>query len=351
MCSEIEIIMNDYRTESPQILRDFLIYHETIRGHSKATVNEYYLDLRNFLRYLKISRGLVPRDSELDTIDILDIDAEFLRKVTLIEVYEYLAYLSRDRVKNRNAEEVQYGLSASTRARKIAAIRSFFKYLTSKAHILDENPLVDLDSPKIPKTLPTYLTLEESKRLLSAVEGKNKERDYCILCLFLNCGLRISEIVGLNLSDLQTDHLRIFGKGSKERIVYLNDACLDAIADYLVVRSNIAAVDRNAFFLSNRRSRMSTDAVHAMVKKTLKQAGLDPEKYSAHKLRHTAATLMLNNGVDVRTLQEVLGHENLNTTQIYTHVDNSGLRVAAAANPLASFHTGEESSEEDSKSK
>lgn len=351
MCSEIEIIMNDYRTESPQILRDFLIYHETIRGHSKATVNEYYLDLRNFLRYLKISRGLVPRDSELDTIDILDIDGEFLRKVTLIEVYEYLAYLSRDRVKNRNAEEVQYGLSASTRARKIAAIRSFFKYLTSKAHILDENPLADLDSPKIPKTLPTYLTLEESKRLLSAVEGKNKERDYCILCLFLNCGLRISEIVGLNLSDLQTDHLRIFGKGSKERIVYLNDACLHAIADYLVVRSNIAAVDRNAFFLSNRRSRMSTDAVHAMVKKTLKQAGLDPEKYSAHKLRHTAATLMLNNGVDVRTLQEVLGHENLNTTQIYTHVDNSGLRVAAAANPLASFHTGEESSEEDSKSK
>ena len=351
MCSEIEIIMNDYRTESPQILRDFLIYHETIRGHSKATVNEYYLDLRNFLRYLKISRGLVPRDSELDTIDILDIDAEFLRKVTLIEVYEYLAYLSRDRVKNRNAEEVQYGLSASTRARKIAAIRSFFKYLTSKAHILDENPLADLDSPKIPKTLPTYLTLEESKRLLSAVEGKNKERDYCILCLFLNCGLRISEIVGLNLSDLQTDHLRIFGKGSKERIVYLNDACLDAIADYLVVRSNIAAVDRNAFFLSNRRSRMSTDAVHAMVKKTLKQAGLDPEKYSAHKLRHTAATLMLNNGVDVRTLQEVLGHENLNTTQIYTHVDNSGLRVAATSNPLASFHTGEKSSEEDSKSK
>ena len=351
MCSEIEIIMNDYRTESPQILRDFLIYHETIRGHSKATVNEYYLDLRNFLRYLKISRGLVPRDSELDTIDILDIDAEFLRKVTLIEVYEYLAYLSRDRVKNRNAEEAQYGLSASTRARKIAAIRSFFKYLTSKAHILDENPLADLDSPKIPKTLPTYLTLEESKRLLSAVEGKNKERDYCILCLFLNCGLRISEIVGLNLSDLQTDHLRIFGKGSKERIVYLNDACLDAIADYLVVRSNIAAVDRNAFFLSNRRSRMSTDAVHAMVKKTLKQAGLDPEKYSAHKLRHTAATLMLNNGVDVRTLQEVLGHENLNTTQIYTHVDNSGLRVAAASNPLASFHTGEKSSEEDSKSK
>ena len=351
MCSEIEIIMNDYRTESPQILRDFLIYHETIRGHSKATVNEYYLDLRNFLRYLKISRGLVPRDSELDTIDILDIDAEFLRKVTLIEVYEYLAYLSRDRVKNRNAEEVQYGLSASTRARKIAAIRSFFKYLTSKAHILDENPLADLDSPKIPKTLPTYLTLEESKRLLSAVEGKYKERDYCILCLFLNCGLRISEIVGLNLSDLQTDHLRILGKGSKERIVYLNDACLDAIADYLVVRSNIAAVDRNAFFLSNRRSRMSTDAVHAMVKKTLKQAGLDPEKYSAHKLRHTAATLMLNNGVDVRTLQEVLGHENLNTTQIYTHVDNSGLRVAAASNPLASFHTGEKSSEEDSKSK
>ena len=221
--------------------------------------------------------------------------------------------------------------------------------MTAKAHILEENPLSDLDSPKIPKSLPRYLTLEESQQLLQAVDGKNRERDYCILCLFLNCGLRISEIVGLNLSDIQEDHLRIMGKGSKERIVYLNDACVDALNDYLVVRSNIAAIDRTALFLSNRRKRMSTDAVHAMVKKTLKQAGLDPEKYSAHKLRHTAATLMLSSGVDVRTLQEVLGHENLNTTQIYTHVDNSGLRVAAAANPLANFHPDDPHSQNETK--
>ncbi len=341
--------MIDFRTESPPILRDFLIYHETIRGHSAATVNEYFLDLRNFLRYLKISRDLVPRDTPLDEIGILDIDADFLRKVSVVEVYEYLSYLSRDRIKNRNAEEAHYGLTASSRARKIAAIRSFFKYLTAKAHILEENPLSDLDSPKIPKSLPRYLTLEESQQLLQAVDGKNRERDYCILCLFLNCGLRISEIVGLNLSDIQEDHLRIMGKGSKERIVYLNDACVDALNDYLVVRSNIAAIDRTALFLSNRRKRMSTDAVHAMVKKTLKQAGLDPEKYSAHKLRHTAATLMLSSGVDVRTLQEVLGHENLNTTQIYTHVDNSGLRVAAAANPLANFHPDDPHSQNETK--
>jgi len=339
MCLAINAVMTDYRTDSPPILRDFLIYHETIRGHSAATVNEYFLDLRNFLRFLKISRNLVPRDTELDDIPIMDVDAVFLQKVTLVEVYEYLAYLSRDRVKNRNAEDTQYGLTASSRARKIAAIRSFFKYLTVKVHILEENPIADLDSPKIPKTLPRYLTLEESQRLLEAVDGKNRERDYCIICLFLNCGLRISEIVGLNLSDVRADHLRIMGKGSKERTVYLNEACMEALSDYLLVRSNIAALDKSALFLSNRRKRISTDAVHAMVKKTLKQAGLDPQKYSSHKLRHTAATLMLNNGVDVRTLQEVLGHENLNTTQIYTHVDNSGLRIAAAANPLATFHT------------
>ena len=206
-----------------------------------------------------------------------------------------------------------------------------------------------MDSPKIPKTLPRYLTLEESQQLLLAVDGKNKARDYCIICLFLNCGLRISEIVGLNLSDIRPDHLRIMGKGSKERTVYLNDACVEAINDYILVRSNIAAIDKNAFFLSTRRTRMSTDAVHAMVKKTLKKAGLDAEKYSSHKLRHTAATLMLSSGVDVRTLQEVLGHENLNTTQIYTHVDNSGLRIAAASNPLANFHGKAETNHDEDK--
>ena len=329
--------MNDYRTQSPRILLDFLVYHETIRGHSKNTVNEYFLDLRNFFRFLKLSRNLVPRDTELDEIDIMDIDVPFIQKVSLIEVYEYLAFLSRDRIRNKNAEDVQYGLSATSRARKISSIRSFFKYLTVKAHILEENPLADLDAPKVPKSLPRYLTLEESQRLLMAIDGKNRARDYCIICLFLNCGLRISEIVGLNLSDVKGDSLRILGKGSKTRIVYLNDACIQALNDYQNERKLIASLDKNALFLSNRRKRMSTDAVHAMVKKTLKAAGLDPSKYSSHKLRHTAATLMLSNGVDIRTLQEVLGHDNLNTTQIYTHVDNTELRIAAVANPLASF--------------
>ena len=329
--------MIDYRSQTPPVLRDFLTYHETIKGHSQNTVNEYFLDLRNFLRYLKVSRNIVPRDTDFEEISIMDVDIPFLEKVTLMEVYEYLSYLSRDRIRNRNAEDVQYGLSATTRARKIAAIRSFFKYLTAKAHLLEENPIADLDTPKIPKTLPKYLTLEESKRLLMAVEGKNKVRDFCIISLFLNCGLRISEIVGLNLSDIKDDALRVTGKGNKQRIVYLNEACMSAMDDYLAERKLIAAIDKQALFLSNRRKRMSTDAIHAMVKKTLKQAGLDASKYSAHKLRHTAATLMLSNGVDVRTLQEVLGHDNLNTTQIYTHVDNAELRVAASANPLAGF--------------
>ena len=191
--------------------------------------------------------------------------------------------------------------------------------------------------PKIPHTLPRYLTLPEAQALLSSVDGKNKERDYCILCIFLNCGLRISEIVGLNLSDIRVDHIRVFGKGSKERIIYINDACAEAINNYLEVRKNIAAIDKNALFLSNRRTRMSREAVHSMVKVSRKRAGLHPNKYNSHKLRHTAATLMLQNGVDVRTLQELLGHDNLNTTQIYTHIDNSELRLASEANPLSNF--------------
>ena len=327
----------DYRTDAPKILKDFLIYHETIKGHSKNTVDEYFLDLRTFFRYLKISRGLVPRSAELEEISIRDVDLDFVRKVTLTEVYEYLAFLSRDRVKNQRSRVEEYGISSSSRARKIASIKSFYKYLTVKANLLEENPVQDLDSPKIPKTLPRFLNLEESQRLLSSVEGRNKERDYCILCIFLNCGLRISEIVGLNLGDIRSDHLRVVGKGSKERVVYLNDATAQAINDYLLVRKNITAEDKNAFFLSSRRSRVSREAVHSMVKKSLLRAGLDADKYSAHKLRHTAATLMLKNGVDVRTLQELLGHEHLNTTQIYTHVDSTDLRIAAKANPLGSF--------------
>lgn len=327
----------DYRTEAPEIIKGFLTYHETIKGHSKKTVEEYYLDLRTFFRYIKVIRGVVPRNTELEEISISDIDLEFVRSVTVTEVYEYLAYLSRDRVKNQKSRDTEYGTKASTRARKVSTLRSFYKYLATKAKLIEVNPLQDLDVPKIPKTLPRYLTLPEAQALLSSVDGKNKERDYCILCIFLNCGLRISEIVGLNIQDIRQDHIRVFGKGSKERVVYINEACAAAINQYLNVRKTIAAIDKNALFLSNRRTRMSREAVHSMVKNALRRAGLEADKYSSHKLRHTAATLMLQNGVDVRTLQELLGHDNLNTTQIYTHVDNSELRIAADANPLGSF--------------
>lgn len=325
----------DYRTEAPEILKGFLAYHETIKNHSKATVDEYFLDLRNFFRFLKLSRGVVARDTEMDDISIIDIDLNFVGSVTLSEVYDYMSYLARDRVKNARSREAEFGLSDTTRARKIATIRSYYKYLTVKTKMLAKNPIQDIDSPKLKKALPRYLSLEESIRLLEAVDGANKERDYCILTIFLNCGLRISEIVGLNLGDIHADQLRVLGKGNKERVVFINDSVAEAINDYLIVRKNIAAIDKNALFLSNRRKRMSREAVHSMVKNTLLKAGLDQEKYSSHKLRHTAATLMLKNGVDVRTLQEILGHEHLNTTQIYTHVDNAELRMAANANPLS----------------
>jgi site-specific recombinase XerD len=327
----------DYRQESPQILKDFLMYHETIKGHSPKTIDEYFLDLRTFFRFLKIARGLVPPSTDFDEIPIKDIDLAFVRDVTLNEIYDFLTFLARDRVVNQNSHYKEYGLSATTRARKIACIRSFYKYLTAKAKLLAENPVADLDSPKTPKSLPRYLTLDESRRLLNVVDGNNRERDYCILCIFLNCGLRISEIVGLNVGDYHGDALRVTGKGNKERVVYLNGATARAVADWLSVRRHLVPDREPALFVSNRRTRISREMVHSMVKKNLLRAGLDSAQYSSHKLRHTAATLMLQNGVDVRTLQEVLGHDHLNTTQIYTHVDSAELRVAAEANPLADF--------------
>ena len=267
--------MTDYRIEAPAIIRDFLTYHETIQGHSQKTVDEYYLDLRNFFRYIKLEKGCVPRSTELDDISIEDVNLELIRSVRLSDIYAYMSFLSRDRVRNARRPDSGHGLQASTRARKVATIRSFYKYLTNKAKLLEENPMQDLDSPRQRQSLPRYRTLEESIQLLESVDGENAERDFCILTLFLNCGLRISELCGLNLTD-----------------------------------------------------------IHYMIKKRLTAAGLDSSKYSAHKLRHTAATLMLQNGVDVRTLQEVLGHEHLNTTQIYTHVNSESMKSAAQANPL-----------------
>ncbi len=306
------------------ILRDFLTYHETILGHSKKTVDEYYLDLRRFFRYLKRARGRVALDVPFDEISIADVDIDLIGSVSVTDVYEFVNFLSRD-----------CGVGAAGRARKIATLRSFYKYLTAKTHLLPENPIQNLDSPRLKKSLPRYLSLEESVRLLDSVDEPNQARDYCILTIFLNCGLRISELAGLNKTDVRGDQLRVVGKGNKERMVYLNDACLAALADWLEVRDSSAGADPYALFLTRNRKRMTKDAIHYMVKKRFLKAGLDSTLYSSHKLRHTAATLMLENGVDVRTLQEVLGHEHLNTTQIYTHVNNDSLRSAAKANPLA----------------
>lgn len=328
------VTMTDYRTEAPPILREFLTYHETIQGHSKKTVDEYFLDLRTFFRYIKIEKGRVPRATPLNEISISDVDLELIKSVTLLDIYAYLSFLSRDRKKNAKDPSSGYGLAAPSRARKVATIRSFYKYLVNKAKLLEDNPIQELDSPKIRQSLPRYLTLDESIQLLESIDGENAERDYCIITLFLNCGLRISELVGLNLSDVRGDRLRVLGKGNKERVVYLNTACQTAIEDWLEVRTQSGAADPYALFISRRHTRITKDGVHYMLKQRFTAAGLDSSKYSAHKLRHTAATLMLQNGVDVRTLQEVLGHEHLNTTQIYTHVDSDALRGAAQSNPL-----------------
>ena len=326
----------DYRTEAPQILRDFLVYHETIQNHSHKTVDEYFLDLRNFFRFLKLHKNLVPKDTTIESIDISDINLEFVSSITLTDVYDYMGYLSRDRAAHPNSDSTTYGLTAASRARKVAAIRSFYKYLTNKAKLITENPMQNLESPRQKKVLPRYLALDESVDLLDSVDGKNATRDYCILTLFLNCGLRISELVNLNITDVRENQLRVLGKGNKERILFLNDACQSAIDDWLVDRNTLTLVDKNPLFVTlQNRKRISTAAVHKLVKKHIAAAGLDSTQYSAHKLRHTAATLMLQNGVDVRTLQEVLGHDHLNTTQIYTHIDNEDLRTAARANPLS----------------
>ena len=327
----------DYRDEAPEVIRDFLSYHEVVRGHSRKTIDEYYLDLRTFLRYLKQKRGLVPKSTPFEDIGIADVDLAFLGALTKTEVYDFMSFLGRDRVTNPQSREAEYGLSPASRARKLATLRSLYKYLTIKTGKLEKNPLDGFDSPKLRRSLPKYLTLEESQALLSSVGGRNPERDRCILTIFLNCGLRISELVGLNLGDVNENRLRVVGKGDRERIVYINQAVADAINAYLPFRRKYGTAATPALSVSERGERIARSTVHRLVKVHLGEAGLEQDGYSAHKLRHTAATLMLRNGVDVRTLQELLGHEHLNTTEIYTHIENTDLRMAAEANPLAKY--------------
>ena len=325
----------DYRLHSPAILRDFLTYHENIKSQSPLTISEYYLDLRMFLRFMKLMRSELSVNTPLDDIPIKDIDIAFIESITTSDIFDFLSYLANDRPINPESAAPDHGISASSRARKLSAIKSFYKYLTIRTKQLQENPVADLEYPKLRKSLPKYLTLEQSAALLKAVSGPNEKRDYAILMLFLNCGIRRSELVGLNITDVYEDRIRVVGKGNKERFVYFGSACRKAIDAYMEVRSKQILSDNKALFGSRNSNRISTDAVHRLVKKALLQAGLDATQFSAHKLRHTAATMMLSGGVDVKTVQEVLGHENLNTTQIYTHIENTELKIAAEANPLS----------------
>ncbi len=336
--------MNKY-SDCPSVLRDFLVYHETIKGQSAKTIQEYYLDLRMFLRFIKLMRSDMPIQTPLEDIPIKNVDLEFIQKITTSDVFEFLSYLANDRIPNPNSPAPERGIEASARARKLSAIKSFYKYLTTRTKQLPENPVADLEYPKLRKSLPRYLTLEQSAALLRSVGGQNEKRDYAILMLFLNCGIRRSELVGLNLTDVYEDRIRVVGKGNKERFVYFSTSCRRAIDAYLPERHKKVLSDNRALFGSRDGNRISVAAVHRLVKKALLQAGLDATQFSAHKLRHTAATMMLSGGVDVKTVQEVLGHENLNTTQIYTHIENTELKIAAEANPLSKLDFSEKAEE------
>lgn len=331
--------------DCPQVLRDFLTYHENIKGQSQLTVSEYYLDLRMFLRFIKLMRSDMPLSTELENIDIKDIDLDFIREIDTSDIFDFLSYLANDRAINPDSAAPEYGISPAARSRKLSAIKSFYKYLTVRTKQLDENPVADLEYPKLRKSLPRYLTMDQSAALLQAVSGPNERRDYAILMLFLNCGIRRSELVGLNLTDVYEDRIRVVGKGNKERFVYFGSACRKAIDAYLAERNQKVLTDNRALFGSRDGNRISVTAVHRLVKKALLRAGLDSTQFSAHKLRHTAATMMLSGGVDVKTVQEVLGHENLNTTQIYTHIENTELKIAAEANPLSKLDFSEKMEE------
>lgn len=332
-------------SDCPQILREFLTYHETIKGQSQLTISEYYLDLRMFLRFVKLMRSDMPIHTNLDDIPIKDVDINFVREITTSEIFDFLSYLANDRNPDPDSPAPDYGISASARARKLSAIKSFYKYLTVRTKQLQENPVADLEYPKLRKSLPKYLTMEQSAALLSSVSGQNQKRDYAILMLFLNCGIRRSELVGLNMTDVYEDRIRVVGKGNKERFVYFGTPCRKAIDAYMEERKKQILTDNRALFGSRNGNRISVTAVHRLVEKALKQAGLDSTQFSAHKLRHTAATMMLSGGVDVKTVQEVLGHENLNTTQIYTHIENTELKLAAKANPLSKLDFSQEMSD------
>lgn len=309
----------------PRLVQDYLVYIEAIKGHSELSVVEYAGDLRTFFRYVVRYKGLFPASAADDELDLTIVDIDFIKTITLNDAYQYLIYCKNVRKNNE-----------ATRARRVVALRRFFSYLTDNLGLLETNPMKNLDTPKIKKSLPKYLTLDEAQHLLSVIDGKYKERDYAIITLFLNCGMRLAELVSIDYTDIRSDGtLVITGKGNKERTVYLNQACIDALTAYMKVRPNDGVTDR-ALFLSSRNQRISPRMVEIMVSKYLEKADLGGRGLSVHKLRHTAATLMYQHGnVDVLLLKEILGHENLSTTEIYTHIQQEATKKAVDSNPLA----------------
>lgn len=315
-----------YNPELPGYLNDFLNYLGTIKGKSKNTLEGYKVDLTMFLKFLKLYKGLEKEGSQFENMKIKDIDIDIIRQVTLSDLFAFISFIENYRHNKSYA-----------RARKVASLKSFFKYLCSKAKLINENPALELESPQISKRNPIYLSLNESRILLESIDGKFKERDYCIITFFLNCGMRLSELCSINISNIKEDTLTVIGKGNKERTIYLNNSCLEALKSYLTSRSGYLAKirDKDALFISKNYNRINKRSVELMLKKYLKKANLDSEKYTPHKLRHTAATLMYKYGhVDIRSLQKILGHESVSTTQIYTHVDDEKLREAIKSNPL-----------------
>ncbi|MBE6050895.1 MAG: tyrosine recombinase XerC [Clostridium sp.] len=314
----------------PDSLTDFFNYLDTIKGKSQNTIDGYAIDLTMFFRFMKVYKGFI-RDTNLEfhEIPINDITNEFIRKIKLTDMYAFLSFVEKNRENGTYA-----------RARKVASLKAFFKFLQVRAKVIDENPTLDLESPKLVKRQPVYLTLDQSIALLNSLdkEDKNYERDYCILTLFLNCGMRLSELCSINIEKIKGDILTIVGKGDKERTIYLNDASIKAINTYLRVRdtSKVSEEDKKYLFLSARNKPINKRTVEILVKKHIGNAGIVDGKYTPHKLRHTAATLMYKYGnVDIRSLQSILGHENISTTQIYTHVDDESLREAVKSNPLS----------------
>lgn len=312
----------------PTVIRDFLTYNETIKGKSALSVEGYFLDLQSFFRYLLFVRGLVDGKSEFCEIEIKSVDINLIKTVTISDLYAYLVFCKNER-----------GNNAATRARKTSTLRIFFKYLCEQTHQLEANPALMLEAPKVKQSLPKHLTLEDSLELLQSVDGPNQKRDYCILTLFLNCGLRLAELCSLNVGDIKPDGtMTVTGKGNKERLVYLNSACMNAVQEFLPLRpsDDIHAADRNALFISRNHRRISPKTVQHIVKTYLEKAGLGDRGFSTHKLRHTAATLMYQHGqVDIRVLKDILGHSNLGTTQIYTHVSDQQIKNAVDMNPLS----------------